>query len=72
MDRLRVKFSAEKIIAAGDGEQDISMLNNVDISVFPSKFADIISSPERIVSEEKFLSDEIIKYLKKPINADLL
>ncbi len=65
--RLRRYIEGKKILAAGDSEFDISMLQAADIAFAPKQLADKynLSKDFIIMPEKRPLSDEILEYIVK-------
>ena len=68
IERLREKLSADIMIAAGDSEFDITMLNACDIPIAPGALADIAKLPDNTVvigESEGVFSDRVLECVLK-------
>jgi hydroxymethylpyrimidine pyrophosphatase-like HAD family hydrolase len=66
VERLKSKLSADMILAAGDSEFDISMLEKADIAFAPEdlNYKSKVKNQNVIVySKDKLISDEILHYI---------
>lgn len=65
--RLKEKLKADKVIAAGDSEFDISMLRCADIAIAPAKLELAAADSERIVRIEPdvLFSEGHLEYIRK-------
>lgn len=58
--RLRQRFPQYRIVAAGDSEMDLDLLNAADASLFPQKIALQVSSPGQCCPENELFSDFVV------------
>ncbi len=64
--RFKEYVQAESVIAAGDSEFDISMLEEADVSIAPQKLAGkhVLHKDIILMPEEKVYSEEVLEYVK--------
>lgn len=65
--RLREKFGLENIIAAGDSEFDIPMLNMASEALASEKIFNLVSNSKKHVLNGEIISDQICMLLKQTI-----
>ncbi|MCI1960065.1 MAG: HAD hydrolase family protein [Clostridia bacterium] len=70
VERIKERFGFEEVIAAGDSDFDIPMLNNADMSFYPSNMKEMVSGgiavpDERLMSE--YILEYVLDYIKKHI-----
>ncbi len=65
--RLKEKLRADRVIAAGDSEFDISMLQCADIGIAPAKLEIAAADSERIlrVKPDVLFSEGLLEYIRK-------
>lgn len=65
VSRLKERLGAELVIAAGDSEFDLPMLQEADIAIAPKELTDKYKIREDIVSpgEKGIFSDQMLEYL---------
>lgn len=63
MDRLRLRFPQHRIIAAGDSEMDLDMLNRADLAIYPEKMASLVSASGIICPSGTLLSEFVVEKL---------
>ena len=65
VSRFKKLIGADRVIAAGDSEFDISMLNAADISIAPEKLRKFpeLTDKSILISDDKIFSEEILKYI---------
>ncbi|MFA9376796.1 MAG: HAD hydrolase family protein [Lachnotalea sp.] len=71
LERLKIKLSADIILAAGDSEFDIPMLEKADIAFAPEdlNYKSSVKNQNVIVySNDKLISDEVLQYI---LNRDM-
>lgn len=62
IERFRAMLNPDTVIAAGDSEFDISMLEKADISIAPKELSEISALPENsLLSDEKIFSEFVLK-----------
>lgn len=63
--RFRKFIGADKVIAAGDSEFDISMLNAADTAIAPERLSKFSALTDKaiLVSDDRTFSEEILKYI---------
>lgn len=60
VERLRKKLGAQLVIAAGDSEFDVSMLNSCDVPIAPSELAKIAELPQNTVLVDSGIFSEAV------------
>ena len=64
--KLKEKFGAERIIAAGDSGLDVSMLNEADIAYCREKIKDEVKNGnKRVFSDERELINSVIDLIRR-------
>ena len=61
--RLRQYFPQYRIVAAGDSEMDLDMLNAADEALFPQQIAPLVLSPGRCCPEQELFSEFVVTHL---------
>lgn len=67
IDRLRKKLNADTVVAAGDSEFDISMLNAADIAVAPEELSQLTRLPNStyIMKKDRIFSEQVLELVLK-------
>ncbi|MCR5836242.1 MAG: HAD family hydrolase, partial [Lachnospiraceae bacterium] len=69
IDRFRKKMNPKKVIAAGDSEFDITMLDAADIALAPVELQDKISKTQCVALEgNRLFSEELLEWVNSNIN----
>lgn len=70
LSKIKDRNNFDLVIAAGDSELDIDMLEVADIALAPANLAPLVNNKNTIVCpEDKLFSDFIIDFLKEKINS---
>lgn len=62
VNRIKERFGFEEVIAAGDSEFDIPMLNSADISFYPYSIQSFLKCGTP-VPDEKLMSEAVLEYV---------
>ena len=65
IDRLRLRYPQHSIIAAGDSEMDLDMLNRADLAIYPEKIAPLVSSSGISCPSGTLLSEFVVENLRR-------
>lgn len=65
VNRLRKRISANYVIAAGDSEIDVSMLQKADLAFAPKKLKQTVSLPKDtiLIEDNKVFSEIVLEYV---------
>lgn len=69
VERLRQRFPKHTVIAAGDSEMDLDMLNAADYALFPEGIAGRVNVPGNCCPKETLLSEFVLKTLQTRCDA---
>lgn len=66
VDRLRKKYGFDKIIAAGDSEFDVAMLNRADLALCPQQLDKFVSSEcVSFDAENRNFAEQLLEYINQ-------